>query len=159
VRICYKDRSKTRLLLTSCMGDAVFAAEHVILALKVAVVAVTLLLAGSLAALARRRYRLHGRLNLAVFVLTLTALLVLEGIARVLNPGQFEEYFDRTEAWTALYVHLSFSLPAAVVLCVMLYTGLRHRRALHIPLGVCFLVLWTGTLITGVFFLPHTSVP
>jgi hypothetical protein len=137
----------------------VLAAENVILALKVAVVAVTLLLLGSLTALALGRYRLHGRLNLAVFLLTLAALLGLEGIARVLNPGQFEEYFDRTDAWGALYLHLCFSMPAAAVLCVMLYTGLRHRRALHIPLGLCFLALWTGTVITGLFFLPHTGVP
>jgi hypothetical protein len=134
-------------------------AETVILTLKVAVVAVTVLLAASLTALARGRYRLHGRLNMAVFGLTLAALIGLEGVARVLSPGIIEEYFDRQGAWTALYVHLGFALPAAGVLFVMLYTGLRHRRALHIGLGICFLALWTGTLITGLFFLPPTGVP
>jgi hypothetical protein len=140
-------------------GGRVLTAETIILTLKVAVVAVTLLLAASLTALARGRYRLHGRINVAVFVLTLTALLGLEGVARLVRPGLFQEYFDRADAWTAFYVHLSFSAPAAAVLVLMLYTGLRHRRALHISLGICFLALWTGTLITGLFFLPHTVGP
>jgi hypothetical protein len=133
----------------------VLTAENVILALKVAVLAVTVLLAASLAALALGRYRLHGRINIAVFVLTLAALLGLEVVARLLEPDLFREYFDRTDSWTALYVHLGFSLPAAATLVAMLFTGLSRRRALHVGLGVCFLVLWAGTLITGVFFLPH----
>jgi hypothetical protein len=131
----------------------------VILTLKVAVLAVTLLLAASLVALARGRYRLHGRINRVVFALTLTALLGLEGVARVLSPDLFREHFDRTGAWTALYVHLSFAVPAAGMLFAQLYTGLRHRRGVHIGLGLCFLALWTGTVITGVFFLPHSSNP
>ena len=53
----------------------------VILVLKVAVVAVTVLLAGSLVALACGRYRLHGRINIAFFALTLAALVGLELIA------------------------------------------------------------------------------
>jgi hypothetical protein len=171
--MCYKDREKQSALRVADVvrlplrqpvtgfrnGGAVLTAENVILTLKVAVVAVTLLLLGSLAALLVGRYRLHGRLNLAVFILTIAALLGLEGIARLLAPDLFRDYFDKTDAWTALYVHLSFSMPAAAVLCVMLYTGLRHRRALHVPLGFCFLALWAGTLITGLFFLPHGGVP
>jgi hypothetical protein len=134
-------------------------AESAILVLKVAVIAVTALILASLAALARGRYRLHGRINRVVFALTLAALLGLEGLARLASPGAFREYFDRTGAWGALYVHLSFAVPTAAVLGVMLYTGLRHRRRLHVALGLGFLVLWAGTLITGVFFLPHTAGP
>ena len=130
-------------------------AGNVILLLKVAVSAVTVLLLASLLALAWGRYRLHGRINIGVFVLTLTALLGLEVIARLIEPDIFRDYFNKTDAWTALYVHLSFSMPAAVLLCAMLATGLRHRRNLHIGLGLLFLVLWTGTFVTGVFFLPH----
>jgi hypothetical protein len=134
-------------------------AANVILALKVAVLAVTALLLASLLALARGRYRLHGRINVAVFVLTLAALLGLEGVARVLRPDMFRDHFERTNAWTALYVHLGFAVPAALVLCAQLATGLRHRRRLHIGLGVCFLALWIGTVVTGVFFLPHSAGP
>src|SRR5437868_653488 len=107
-------------------------AETIILTLKVAVIAVTLLLAASLVALLRGRYRLHGRINIAFFILTLLALVGLEVIARLLQPGIFAEFFERTGARTALYVHLSFSMPAAVLLFAMLLTGLRHRTRLHI---------------------------
>ena len=130
-------------------------AETVILTLKIAVIAVTALLATSLGALAFGRYRLHGRINLVVFVLTLTALVSLEGLAHVIGPGMFHEFFERTGAWTAFYVHLGFALPTALLLMGMLYTGLRHRRRVHVGLGICFLAMWTGTLVTGVFFLPH----
>ena len=130
-------------------------ASLVILILKVAVIAVTLLLAGSLVALARGNYRLHGRINIVFFVLTLTALLGLEVVARVIDPDLFEHYFTEKDAWRELYIHLGFSLPAAALLPLMLYTGLTRRRWLHIRLACVFLVLWTGTFITGVFFLPH----
>ncbi len=134
-------------------------AETVILTLKVAVIAVTLLFLGSLAALVRGNYRLHGRINLAFCVLTLAALLGLEVVARLVDPELFQEYFSRRQAWNALYVHLSFSVPSALVLPVMLYTGLRGLRGLHLALAVVFVVLWSGTFVTGVFFLPHTTGP
>jgi uncharacterized membrane protein YozB (DUF420 family) len=50
-------------------------------------------------------------------------------------------------------VHLSFSVPAAALLFVMLFTGLKHKRNLHVAAGILFSVLWIGTFITGVFFL------
>jgi hypothetical protein len=131
-----------------------FSAGTVILILKVAVTAVTILLIASLVALWQGRPRLHGRINIAVFVLTLSALLGLEVLARVVNPGVFNDHFDRNEAWTALYIHLAFSLPAAALLVIMLVTGLRRNIRLHYSVGVVFLVLWAGTFITGVFFLP-----
>ena len=46
-------------------------------------------------------------------------------------------------------------MPAALLLPLMLYTGLRHRRKLHMAFAVVFAVLWTGTFISGIFFLPH----
>jgi uncharacterized membrane protein YozB (DUF420 family) len=137
----------------------VLTAENVILTLKVAVVAVTLLLLGSLVAVARGNYRLHGRINLVFSVLTLAALLGLEVVARLVNPDLFKEHFNRTGAWDALYVHLCFSVPSALVLPFMLYTGLRGLRTIHLSLAVVFVILWTGTFVTGVFFLPHTTGP
>jgi hypothetical protein len=124
--------------------------------LKVAVIAVTVLLLASLVALARGRYRWHGRINIVFFVLTLTALLGLEGITRLIEPRMFSSYFEQTGKENALTVHLAFSVPAALLLPVMLYTGLTHKRATHIGLAVLFSILWTGTFITGVFFLPHS---
>ncbi|MBI3409823.1 MAG: DUF420 domain-containing protein [Planctomycetes bacterium] len=130
-------------------------AGTLILILKIAVVAVTVLLVGSLTALARGNYTLHGRINMAVFALTMTALLGLEVIARIISPDIFNDHFERYDAKSALRVHLCFSLPSAALLPLMLFTGLRRRRSLHVPIGVVFLALWTGTFVTGVFFLPH----
>ncbi len=127
----------------------------IILVLKVAVVAVTVLLAASLLALARGRYRLHGRINLVFFVLTLTAVIGLEFLTRLLSPGTFQAYLDAKDASDALRIHLYFSVPAALLLTAMLFTGSRHLRALHVGLGIVFLILWVGTFITGVFYLPH----
>ena len=42
-----------------------------------------------------------------------------------------------------------------VLMPVMLYTGLKGHRSIHLSLAVVFGVLWTGTFVTGVFFLPH----
>ena len=130
-------------------------AGSLILVLKIAVIAVTLLLILSLSALARGNFKLHGRLNIAVFALTLVALVGLEVVARLLSPEIFSKHFDDHQATGALQIHLGFSLPAAALLPLMLFTGLRHRRSVHVALGLLFLVLWTGTFISGVFFLPH----
>ncbi len=129
-------------------------AENVLLTLKIAVAAVTVLLLASLLALARGNYRLHGRINTVFFVLTLTALIGLEVVVRLISPDIFDDYFIRTGAQQSLYVHLSFSLPAALLLPAMLYTGYTGRRNLHVALGIVFLVLWVGTFVTGIFFLP-----
>ena len=138
---------------------SVLTAELVILSLKIAVLAVTALLIASLVALARGRFRLHGRLNTIFFALSLTALVGLEVIARGLEPDIFREFFDRTDAWNALYIHLSFSVPVTILLPIMLLTGMRHRARWHVGLSVLFLILWTGTFVTGVFFLPHQALP
>ena len=127
---------------------------EVILTLKIAVCAVTLLLLSALVALARGNYWLHGRINMVFFVLTVTALVGLELVARVIDPSLFDYFDDRTRR--ILAIHLCFSLPSAAIMPVMLFTGLTHRRRLHLTLAGIFIVLWTGTVVTGVFFLPHT---
>ena len=128
----------------------------VILSLKIAVLAVTFLFLTSLLALSRGNYWLHGRINIAFFVLTATALMVLEVLVRLVNPELFN-YFD-ADTKRALTIHLCFSLPSALLMPFMLWTGLTHRRRLHLTLAVLFSLLWAGTFITGIFFLPHTAL-
>jgi hypothetical protein len=123
----------------------------VILILKIAVGAVTLLLVASLVALALGRVRLHGRINVVFFALTLTALVGLEVIVRILQPDIFNYFTD--EMRQALYIHLGFAIPSALLLFVMLWSGKTYRTTLHFYLGLLFLVLWAGTFITGIFFL------
>jgi hypothetical protein len=128
---------------------------NVILALKIAVGAVTVLLLASLVALALGRPQLHGRINTVFLILTLTALVGLEVIVRVVKPDIFDYFTD--EMRMSLWIHLGFSIPAALLLPIMLWTGRSYRTTLHFYLGLVFLVLWSGTFITGIFFLPHTQ--
>ncbi len=130
---------------------------NVILSLKAAVVLVTILLIASLTALACGRTRLHGRINLAFFVLTVVALFGFEVVIRFVQPAIFDYIDADADLRRALNIHLSFAVPSAVLMPLMLFTGLRHRRGAHLALSVVFGVLWLGTLITGVFYLPHTS--
>jgi uncharacterized membrane protein YozB (DUF420 family) len=127
---------------------------NVILSLKVAVAAVSVLLAASLAALARGHYRLHGRLNLAFFLLTLTAVVGFEVVIRVVRPELFAPYKENEALLRALNIHLCFSVPSVFLMGAMLYTGLTRRRGLHLALSALFAVAWVGTFITGIFFLP-----
>src|SRR5216684_2753585 len=117
---------------------------NVILTLKVAVCAVTLVLLTSLVALARGNYRLHGRINMVFFVLTLIALLGLELVARIIDPSLFDYFDDHTRRLLA--IHLCFSLPSAAIMPVMLFTGLTHRRRWHLSLAVVFAAFWIGTI-------------
>ena len=126
---------------------------NVILALKVAVAAVTVLLLTSLAALLLGKVRLHGRINIVFFALTVTALLAFEVIVRFINPNLFDYFDDGMRL--ALFVHLCFSIPAALLLPVMLFTGLRGYYTVHLILAFVFSVLWIGTFVTGIFFLSH----
>jgi hypothetical protein len=136
--------------------------SYVILTLKIAVASVTVLFLLSLVALWKGNYRLHGRINLVFCLLTLIAVLGLEVVSRLVYPlvsgddHDLFSYFD-TATKKALRVHLCFSVPAALVLPVMLYTGLVRRRPVHIALGVVFVLLWAGTFVTGIFYLPHTA--
>ena len=127
---------------------------NVILALKVAVAAVTVILLASLVCALRGRYRLHGRLNIVFFALTLGAVIGLEAIIRFVDPTIFDYFTD--EERRAMAIHLSFSIPSAVLLPIMLLTGLTHRRRSHILMGAAFLTCWAGTFYTGIFLLPHT---
>jgi hypothetical protein len=133
----------------------VLTGPNVILTLKIAVAAVTVLLLASLIALARGRQRLHGQINFYFFILTLTAVLGLELLIRFVKPDVFD-YFDET-ARRSLRIHLCFSVPSAILLPVMYYTGRTHRRQVHLALATVFAILWTGTFVTGVFFLPHAG--
>jgi hypothetical protein len=137
---------------------------YVILTLKVAVAAVTVLFLSSLVALAKGNYRLHGRLNVVFLTLTLLAVLGLEVVTRLLYPllsGDERDLFSYFDPATrqALRIHLCFAIPSAIVLPLMLYLGLTHRRWLHVALGVLFALLWAGTFVTGIFFLPHVALP
>jgi hypothetical protein len=134
--------------------DSVLTGPNVILTLKVAVAAVTVLLLASLIALATGRRRLHGRINFFFFILTLAAVLGLEFLIRFVKPDVFA-YFD-ADARAALRLHLWFSVPAAVLLPVMYFTGRTGRGRLHFALALVFVILWAGTFVTGIFFLPHT---
>jgi hypothetical protein len=127
---------------------------NIILALKIAVVTVTLLLLASFVPLVYGNSRLHGRINMLFSALTASALLALEVMARLINPHLFD-YFDQAMR-RALSVHLCFAVPALALLPAMLYTGLSRRRATHLKLACLFGVLWSGTLITGLL-LPHTQ--
>jgi hypothetical protein len=127
---------------------------NIILTLKVAVAAVTLLLALSLLALARGKYRLHGQINIVFFILTLTAVLGLEVIVRFIDPATFAYFQENDELRQALQTHLCFSVPALVLMVAMLITGKTHRRTVHLALAVLFGIAWIGTFITGIFFLP-----
>ncbi len=123
----------------------------VILSLKTAVIAVTVLLGAALIALARGNVRLHGRINIVFFGLTATALVVFEGLIRLYDPGMFS--YLSPEVQQALGVHLWFAIPSALLMPLMLVTGLRHYRVPHLALAVVFGILWIGTFVTGVFFL------
>jgi uncharacterized membrane protein YozB (DUF420 family) len=125
---------------------------QIILTLKVLVTVVTVLLAVALWAIATGRKRLHGRINRVFFVLTLTTVVGFELLLRV-GTDVSASFSDA--ARQALRVHLWFAVPSALVLPVMLLSGVRHWRTLHLTCGVLFLVLWIGTFVTGVFFLPH----
>ena len=55
---------------------------QILLILKVLVAAVTVLFAASLVALARKNFKLHGRINTAFFVLTMLTVIVFELLIR-----------------------------------------------------------------------------
>jgi hypothetical protein len=132
----------------------VLTGPNVILVLKIAVAAVSILLAASITCAALGRYRWHGRINIVFFILTMTAVLGLEAIIRFIDPTIFDHY--GAEFHRIMSIHLSFSIPAAVLLPFMLLTGLTHRRKIHLIIGACFLVCWIGTFYTGIFLLPQS---
>ncbi len=143
------------LVVADLKGPLVLTAGNVILALKVAVGAVTVLLLLSLAALALGRPRLHGRINLVFFVLTLTALILFEVIIRIVDPQLFDALKNDSNLYRRLQIHLCFAVPSALLMGVMVFTGLSGRRRAHLLLAWVFGIAWIGTFVTGIFFLPH----
>lgn len=129
-----------------------FTPYNVILALKVAVSAVTVLLVAAVVAVVLRHKRLHGRLNVAFFALTMTTVVLFEVVIRLVNPALTAGFSPETRH--ALNVHLCFAVPAALLMPVMLWTGLSGRAWLHRPLSLVFAAVWLGTFVTGVFTLP-----
>ncbi len=127
----------------------------VILALKSAVALATLLLIAALIALVLGRVRLHGQINVVFFTAVMATLILFEGVIRLTHPGVFEYIQENEELRQALRIHLSFSIPSALLLPLMLWTGYTRRRKVHLTLAFFFAVAWTGTAITGIFFLPH----
>lgn len=124
---------------------------QIILTLKVLVVAVTLLLLASLVALAMGRPRLHGHINTAFFVLTLSTVVAFEAllqwgveVATTFDPAQRE----------ALRTHLWFAVPSALLLPAMIVSGKLRRKKVHVALAIVFSLLWIGTVVTGLG-LPH----
>ncbi|MBA4186803.1 MAG: hypothetical protein C0467_02170 [Planctomycetaceae bacterium] len=124
---------------------------QIILTLKVLVATVTVLLVASLVALLLKRPRLHGQINTLFFALTLTTVIGFEVLLQFVNVSA--TFDDATRA--ALRVHLCFSIPSALLLPIMLYTGKTRRKSVHIAFGILFAIVWAGTFVTGVFFLPH----
>jgi hypothetical protein len=125
---------------------------QIILTLKGLVSVVTVLFAVAVWAITTGRKRLHGRLNTAFFVLTMTTVL---GFELLLRFG-----FDVTASFSdaareALRVHLFFAIPSAVLLPIMLLLAKLRWKRLHVACGMAFAVLWAGTFVTGIFFLPH----
>jgi uncharacterized membrane protein YozB (DUF420 family) len=134
----------------------VLTGPNVILTLKIAVAAVTVLLVTAVIAVARGNYRLHGRINLVFFTLTLMAVLGLELVVRVIAPDVFDYINNDGTLRQALNRHLWFSVPSTFVMPAMLYTGLKGYVRVHLSLAACFAILWTGTVVTGIFFLPSS---
>ena len=118
---------------------------QIILTLKVLVVTVTLLLLASLVALLLKRPRLHGHINTVFFVLTMST---VAGFEALLQWVDVASAFDDI-ARQALRTHLWFAVPSALLLPAMIITGKMRRKQLHLALAVVFLLLWTGTVITG----------
>jgi hypothetical protein len=123
---------------------------QIILALKVLVVAVTVLLVASLVALALKRPRLHGQINTAFFALTMLTVVAFEALLQWVDVSAT---FDPA-ARAALRTHLYFSVPSALLLPAMLISGKMRRKRLHLALAAVFSALWAGTLVTGLA-LPH----
>lgn len=125
---------------------------QIILTLKILVSLVTVIYAAAIFCIATGRKRWHGRLNTAFFILTMTTVLAFELLLRL---GTDVTSRFSPAAKEALLIHLGFSIPSALLLPVMMFSGVKHKRNWHIGLGLLFTLLWIGTFVTGVFFLPH----
>ena len=127
---------------------------QIILTLKVLVATVTVLLLASLVALAMGKPRLHGHINTVFFALTMLTVFGFEVLIQFGVP--VTSAFDDA-AREALGIHLCFAVPSAILLPVMLFTGKTRRKSTHIAFSIVFSLMWAGTFVTGIFFLPHTG--
>jgi hypothetical protein len=126
---------------------------QIILTLKVLVASVTVLFVASLLALIAKRPQLHGRINTLFFALTLLTVIGFEALLQFVDVSA--TFSD--QARQALRIHLYFAVPSALLLPIMLVTGKTGRKSTHVAFGVLFGIMWAGTFVTGVFFLPHTA--
>lgn len=94
---------------------------------------------------------MHGRINTVFFTLTM---LTVVGFEAVLQFVDVKSAFAPA-ARDALRTHLYFAVPSAILLPPMLLSGRYKWKRAHLVLSVVFTVLWAGTFVTGVFFLPH----
>lgn len=127
----------------------------VILSLKFAVGAVTVLLCLSLIALAMGKVVVHGKINVVFFFLTILALFFFEIVVRLIDPVLFSGLWKNPELAKSLKIHLCFAVPSALLMSVMLFTGLKRLKVLHKGVAIVFLVCWYGTFHTGLFWLPN----
>ncbi len=127
----------------------------VILSLKIAVGAVTILLCFSLLALSMGKVKVHGKINLLFFILTLATLLIFEVFIRMIDPTLFKSLWQNPELAKSLKIHLCFAVPSAVLMGLMLFTGLKQKKILHTRVAILFLICWMGTFYTGIFWLPN----
>ena len=125
---------------------------QILLLLKVLVTTVTVIFAAALWAIATGRKKLHGRLNTLFFALTMTTVVGFELLIRF-GTDMSSAFTDAERQ--ALRVHLCFAIPSAVLLPAMLLSGAKRWKKLHLVCGTLFTLLWIGTFITGVFFIPH----
>lgn len=125
----------------------------VLICLKVAVSAVTLLLIVSVICLLLKKFRLHGIINTIVAILTLLTLIIFEGILHFSNPPLTSSFTP--DELRMLKIHLYFAVPLVPMLFFMLWTGRRRQRTRHLSLAVLFVILWVGMFITGIFGLPN----
>ena len=127
----------------------------VILSLKYAVGAVTVLLVFSLIALAKGKIKLHGKINLVFFILTVAALFLIEIVVRMIDPMLFSGLWKNAELAKSLKIHLCFAVPSAFLMGIMLFTGLKKLKVWHRRVAIVFLVCWVGTFYTGIWWLPN----
>jgi len=124
----------------------------ILLTLKVLVSTVTVLFAASIVAIALGHKKLHGRINTAFFILTLSTVLGFELLLR-LGTDVTSQFSPDARRW--LLIHLCFSIPATILLPIQFVLGIKGYKKAHVPLGLLFALLWIGTFVTGVIYLPH----
>lgn len=73
----------------------------------------------------------------------------------MIDPVLFSGLWKNPELAKSLKIHLCFAVPSALLMGIMLFTGLRKFKVLHRRVAIVFLVCWIGTFYTGIFWLPN----